>query len=328
MTDSVVIEIPAETMDIAAIFTKSFFDKLGLETDVVCVKCPVEKPGEEDEKHSGQEGGERPKELTMPYRLFYNIFSIFSLPFSSQSNNTKDTVDKPAVAAAPPKPPVSKEISKPENTKPAESTVSDIKQEKDTKSFSEFLKNTIVSNPTKVEENAPSLYNIGKETVVSIVKPVASLNPVDLSDTKKEEPKEPVSKTMESTVAMPIFDNQKESIKEFVSVWPSNTSDQASTPTPVLRIELFGKEIKRVESKTEYSHYMDEYLLKREIDIISNGRKKMVSTQYCEQYIVDGRYVILGAIEDKPQEDLKPEIQWNIIKNTEAYKKFVRYNII
>jgi len=83
-----------------------------------------------------------------------------------------------------------------------------------------------------------------------------------------------------------------------------------------------------VESKTEYSHYMDEYLLKREIDIISNGRKKMVSTEHCEQYIVDGRYIILGPIEDKPQEDLKPEIQWNTIKNTEAYKKFVRYNII
>ena len=346
MTDSVVIEIPAETMDIGAIFTKSFFDKLGLKTDVVCVKCPTRNQME-DEEHSGQEGGERAKELTMPYRFFYNIFSLFSLSFSSNNSSNEPNKVNVAVAAAPPKPPVP--VKKPdiEVYKTAKSTVPG-----DTSSFGEFLENTIVTNPTKVEEDAPSLYDIGKKTVVSIVKPAVELHPVLLSeseDTEKpvkpvkpeetekpekpeeteetedtEKPEKPVQKTVNQESTVPLFDNKKESIKEFVSIWKNPESGE----TPVLRIELFGKDIKRVESKSEYSHYMDEYLLKREIDIISNGRKKMVSTEYCEQYIVDGRYVILGPIEDKPKEDLKPEIQWSTIKNTEAYKKFVRYNII
>jgi hypothetical protein len=337
MTDSVVIEIPAETMDVAAIFTKSFFDKLGVKTDVVCVKCPSKT---NEEEHSGQEGGERPKELTMPYRLFYNIFSIFSLPFSSNNPENEPNKVNNTVAEKPPKPPVLEE--KPDT---AESTVPG-----DTASFREFLKNTIVSNPTKVEKDAPSLYNMGEKAVVSIVKPALTLKPLSLSDIKMEDNYEPEkqeekeeslketvepkdvqepTETQESkketvVTTVPLFNNQKEEIKEFVGVWEKSETGE----TPVLRIELFGKDIKRVESKTEYIHYMDEYLLKREIDIISNGRKKMVSTEHCEQYMVDGRYIILGPIEDKPQEDLKPEIQWNTIKNTEAYKKFVRYNII
>lgn len=342
MTDSVVIEIPAETMDVAAIFTKSFFDKLGVKTDVVCVKCPSKT---NEEEHSGQEGGERPKELTMPYRLFYNIFSIFLLPFSSNNPENEPNKVNNTVVEKPPKSPVSEEKPDTKEIKTAESTVPDVKTG-DTASFREFLKNSIVSNPTKVKEDAPSLYNMGEKAVVSIVKPALTLKPLSLSDQqqqgkpeeednndiseKKEVEKETVEEhesiktSKKSSTTVPLFNNQKEEIKEFVGVWEKSETGE----TPVLRIELFGKDIKRVESKTEYSHYMDEYLLKREIDIISNGRKKMVSTEHCEQYIVDGRYIILGPIEDKPQEDLKPEIQWNIIKNTEAYKKFVRYNII
>jgi hypothetical protein len=168
--------------------------------------------------------------------------------------------------------------------------------------------------PEKQEEKEESL----KETV----EPKDVQEPTEAQEPEPKETQESKKETVATTV--PLFNNQKEEIKEFVGVWEKSETGE----TPVMRIELFGKDIKRVESKTEYSHYMDEYLLKREIDIISNGRKKMVSTEHCEQYIVDGRYIILGPIEDKPQEDLKPEIQWNTIKNTEAYKKFVRYNII
>jgi hypothetical protein len=339
MTDSVVIEIPAETMDIGAIFTKSFFDKLGLKTDVVCVKC-VHK-----EEHSGQEGGERPKELTIPYRWFYSIFSVFNTSSSSNRQRSEPNTVNTYIPEESPKSSVYMEKADTLYYKPMESTVHVVKQDTtesgDTNSFGDFLKNTIVSNPTKVDDKVQSsLYDIGKDTVASVVEPVITLKPVELKEpdkTKEEELKsqeEPykTSKTVVDTTksTVHLFDNNKESIKEFVDIWekPTEPSATAVDTPPVLRIELFGKEIKRVESKTEYSHYMDEYLLKREIDIISNGRKKMVSTEYCEQYIVDGRYVILGAIEDKPQEDLKPEVQWNSIKNTEAYKKFVLYNII
>jgi len=96
----------------------------------------------------------------------------------------------------------------------------------------------------------------------------------------------------------------------------------------VVRFDLHGTDIKRVESKTEYSHYMDEYRIKREIDIISEGTKRLADYSSCEQYVVDGRYIIIGPLVPKEEDQQHPEQVWSVIKNTEAYKKFVRYNII
>jgi hypothetical protein len=224
--------------------------------------------------------------------------------------------------------------------------------------FVDFLSNiskTIATNPTKIDDtksvldmsevadtvvNSVKIENkpVDKEAITTLSERIATY----MGEPEKEEEKQEEEKKKETEEKVEEEKKDEEEKKEeeekpvspisqFLNIFskPETESEKEDERiTNIVRIKLTGKDIKEVSGKTEYSHYMDEYLLKREIDIISKGFKKMVDTKYCVQYLVDGRYVILGAIEDKPQEDLKAPEKWKIIKNTEAYKKFVQYNII
>lgn len=346
------IPVPVENIpDTSAILTDAFFKKLGLNADVVVyVGTPNTQVGG---------GSSSVKEITMPYRLFYTAFS-------NVSRSLKSKKVEPVVATA--KSSWSPFTGTDSKSESIEEPAPDTKQTdgKDY-AFTDFLSNvskTIVTNPTKVDDTKPIL-DISEvtDTVVKSIqvenKPVDREEITTLSDRivtymsepktdipeekpeekkeeSEEEPKEeapkeeePKEESLTKDIVHPPLEDKVSPITQFISIFSKPaTESETEDITNTVHIKLTGKDIKEVSGKTEYSHYMDEYLLKREIDIMSKGLKKMVDTQYCVQYLVDGRYVILGAIEDKPQEDLNAPEKWKNIKNTEAYKKFVRYNIV
>jgi hypothetical protein len=198
-------------------------------------------------------------------------------------------------------------------------------------------------------ESPPSEPPSTEPPVESHVEPPVESPPIEPPTESPTEP--PKEKSILSSIVNTI-DNKIEDIKNTVANYAENTKLQEEpqkqlveipyllkqtltqdtvenqTNKPVIHIKIFGKSIQQVSQKTEYSHYVDEYLLKREIDIISSGKKQIADTQFCQQYIIDGVYLIIGPIENKTVDNSQdPKQKWSIIKNTDVYKKFVRYNI-
>lgn len=358
-TTSITVEIPItdseECLNVGSMLTESFFKKLEYNVN-------VELDVKSDDA-SQQTGGGSVSEITLPYALFYRVFSSFSKPFTSKKVSEEVPIaakwDEPEV--------VSTKTNKASTSKSYESFYELLEQ----------MRNTIETNPTNVDR-APTYLDafnfrktpdvkaasVKEEVLANDVKEESKINenasqtmklfkitPTEIQDDKslkkniEEEEELPIKEEVPSTEELPIKEElpsieeevleksspklslrQQESKKEIdkcLSIF--NKSDGKEY---VLRFDIKGKDVKRVESKTEYSHYMDEYRIKREIDIISEGTKRMADIERCEQYIVDGRYIIIGPLVPKQPEEQNPEQVWNRIKNTEAYKKFIRYNII
>jgi len=345
---SIVIELEdsEECLNISTVFTDAFFKKLEYD-----VKVEVEiANGDASTSESGDKmggGSGNVHEITMPYSLFYRVFSGISKVFRRKSKTVEEKpidakVESPTKNESPDKDLSDKSTSKSWFQSQGQGTPSLVNSLKN-------IRDSLVTSPTKVDEKAG---------VMSLLTPKEDNKPLVPEETKEpeepdeeeeqeeeedededeeepeeeeeeedeEESKEQEKESKEQEEPQVLTKRQrdfKSEIDKCLKLFETKDGQQY-----VVRFDLHGTDIKRVESKTEYSHYMDEYRIKREIDIISEGTKRLADYSSCEQYVVDGRYIIIGPLVPKEEDQQHPEQVWSVIKNTEAYKKFVRYNII
>jgi hypothetical protein len=330
---SIVIELEdsEECLNISTVFTDAFFKKLEYD-----VKVEVEiANGDASTSESGEQtggGSGNVHEITMPYSLFYRVFSGISKVFRRKPQTVEEKPIDAKVESLTKESP-DKDLSDKSTSKSWFQS-----QGQGTPSLFDSLKNirdSLVTSPTKVDEKAG---------VMSLLTPKEDNKMLVPEETKEEEPEEEEEQEEEEDedeeeeqeeeedeeqeqeepqVLTKRQRDFKSEIDKCLKLFDTKEGQQY-----VIRFDLHGTDIKRVESKPEYSHYMDEYRIKREIDIISEGTKRLADYSSCEQYVVDGRYIIIGPLVPKEEDQQHPEQVWSVIKNTEVYKKFVRYNII